>query len=275
MKKIILNTKMLTLIIIMSLVSLEMFGQGSYFKLDVGYGLGMAGDYDFKSEIFIPNIHNYEYSKVSYGAGLNFGGTFGYMFNKNMGLEMGVSYLIGEKQNSEYTYRRIMTTTISKYESSSKMLRLMPSIIISPDYKVLNPYVRFGMVIGMGSIIIGEEQNYDGDDYISKIKYSGGVSLGHVSALGATYNISEKAGIFFELNLINMSFNPIKAELIESSENGKSDLHEYTTREKETKFVTSYNSLDDNESPSEPRQSPRFSLPFGSINLNVGFKYNF
>lgn len=274
MNKIILHTKLLTLTIILSLVSFKMFGQGSYFKLDVGYGLSMAGDYGLKKQIYTDDLEDFEYNKMSYGAGLNFGGTFGYMFNQNMGLEMGVSYLIGAKQSSEYIYSRFGQTTYN-FEAIGKMLRLMPSIIITPDYKVLNPYVRFGMVIGMGSLLYGTIENDEGDEYVNKYNYSGGLSLGHVSSLGATYKTSEKAGIFFELNAVNMSFSPTKGELIESSENGRSDLHEYTTREKEIKYVTSYNSLDDKKSASEPSQSPRFSLPFGSINLNIGFKYNF
>ncbi len=270
-----LHTKCIALATLLSLVGYSSYGQGSYVKLDVGYGLQMTGTYGVEKELYSQDFSSFEYKKSSYGAGFNFGGTFGYMFNKNIGLEMGLSYLMGATQKAEFVFISRFGNSTTKYEAQGNMLRMMPSITFTPGYQVLNPYVRFGMIVGMGSMMVSLEEFEDDDLYLVKLKYNGGISLGHLSSLGATLKTGENAGVFFELNVINMNFSPSKSELIEASINGKSELHEYTTSEKETRFVSSYESSVGNNSSSEPAKAPKFSLPFGSINLNIGFKYAF
>jgi hypothetical protein len=212
-----------------------------------------------------------EQVNVSLGKGLNFGGTIGFMFNENIGAELGISYLLGGKSEAKDSYPGGTTD----YTISSKMLRINPSIVIAAGLDNINPYAKFGLLIGSGSIFYEENDNDDGDVYVMKMKLNGGMAMGLTSAIGATFSLSEKMSFFGEFNMVNLSYAPSKGEITKATYNGVDELPDMTTREKETEFVDSYTLSGENPFPnSQPRKELKQKMPFGSFGVNIGIKFS-
>ena len=109
-----------------------------------------------------------------------------------------------------------------------------------------------------------------------KFKMNGGIAFGCTSTLGMNYNIGKHISLFGEVNLISMSYSPKKGTIIEYTENGKNELNELTTSEKEVNFVEEFDySSDDNESDYKPTTMLQYKFPFSSIGFNLGVKIKF
>lgn len=268
--------KMLLLVFAISLLSNTIFAQGTYVNINAGYGLSMSSQnlyfFDFYNFTSGTNSYTVEQVNVSLGKGLNIGGAFGYMFNKNIGAELGVSYLLGGKSKAKDTY----TGSTSDYTLSSKMLRINPTLVIASGFEKINAYAKFGLVIGSGSIMYEYNDSDDGDIEVRKIKFNGGIAFGLSSGVGAMFNLSDKMLFYGELNMINLSYAPTKGEVTESTYNGSDELINLTTREKEIEFVDSYTySLSNPQIDSQPSKELKQKLPFGSFGFNIGLRINF
>lgn len=273
---------MLMLVFVISLFSNTLFAQGAYVKINAGYGFiissSVAQNYSQTTTSSPPYTYTntIEAVNLSLGKGLNFGGAFGYMFNKNIGAELGISYLLGgtTKFSNESNFGATHTT----YEQTvhSNMLRFIPSLVIASGFEGINPYAKFGLLIGTGSFFIDDDSDIDGDIRVQKRKYNGGFALGLNSALGAIYTINDNISIFGEIDLVNLSYSPTKGELTESTLNGVDQLPFTTTSVKEIEFVDSYTFDSANPpSESEPSKELKFKMPYGSVGLNFGLKINF
>ncbi|MCK4662063.1 MAG: outer membrane beta-barrel protein [Bacteroidales bacterium] len=268
--------KTLLMVFVISLFTSSLFPQGVYVSVNAGYGINMSshnleyfGFYNYTSG---NTSRTYEQVYVSLGKGLNFGGTFGLMFNKNLGAELGVSYLLGGKSIAKDEY--VGGTT--DYTISSKMLRLMPSIVIASGLEGINPYAKFGLIISSGSIIFDLEDKDSGDISIMKVKFDGGLALGLNAGIGVQFNMSDNISLFSEINMISLSYAPTKGEVIEATYNGTDMLPDMTTRQKEAEFVDSYTYNSSSPPPdSQPDQELKQKLPFGSFGVNFGLKIGF
>lgn len=140
----------------------------------------------------------------------------------------------------------------------------------------INPYAKFGLVIGTGAVTMDYEDNDDGDVEVRKMKLNGGVAFGINAAIGAIFELSESISLFGELNAINMSYAPKKGEITEATYNGTDFLPHMTTYDKEVEFVDevtyNYNSPPPD---SQPSQQLKQKYPFGSFGINVGVVFNF
>lgn len=273
--------KMMIIVFVICLFSNTLFAQGAYVKINAGYGINMSSSVTQKhSEVSTVSPYSYSFTleavNYSLGKGLNFGGAFGYMFNKNIGAELGISYLLGAttKIINESDYG----TNQYKAEQTmhSNMLRFIPSLVIVSGFEGINPYAKFGLLIGTGSVFMGNDRNMNRDISVEKWKYNGGVALGLNSALGAIFNINDNISLFGEIDMVNLSYAPTKGELTEATYNGVDNLPDMTTNEKEIEFVDSYTLNTDSPTiDSEPAKQTKFKMPYGSVGLNVGLKISF
>ena len=108
------------MVIIAVLIGATTFAQGLYINAGAGYGFPaapyqMAENYSSNSNT-TGNTSDYEIVKGSgsFGKGLQAGAIIGYMFNPNVGAELGISYLFGGKIESKddpivniFEYKRI------------------------------------------------------------------------------------------------------------------------------------------------------------------------
>jgi|AntAceMinimDraft_16_1070373.scaffolds.fasta_scaffold60570_2 hypothetical protein len=301
MKKIIF--KKLLMVFAIVLFANNLFAQEVYIEFNPGYNFSAGGEFSSKDE-YIDNSNGFDYTVnhevvkgFSFGKGLNLDGTFGVMMNENFGAELGLSYLLGniggKTKITETDKDYILTMsggqfveTTDEYEYYANMLRINPSIVIASDLQGINPYAKFGLIIGSGSFNIKcsyENASYDPiedkiqtNETIMEYKYSGGIALGYNASLGALFELNDVFSLFGEFNMINLSYAPTKGELITYTEDGEDKLSDQKTRDRETEFVESY-TYDSTEpvEESEPRKELKQKLPFGSFGVNVGLRIRF
>lgn len=212
-----------------------------------------------------------EQIQLSLGQGSNYGGAVGYMFNKNIGAELGYSFLIGgETSNQGITPEG---TSIGNY--SANMMRIIPSIVIASGMEKLNPYAKFGIIIGTGEVIYSGKETQGTDVAIFDIKMNGGNAFGISTSIGAQYKLTKQAILFAEITSVNLSYAPTKGVYTSATFNGANMLPVMTTKEKEITFVESYTTTNNaNNTPdSQPTKLLILKYPFGSLGINVGLKY--
>jgi outer membrane protein W len=269
-------SKVLFTFLVLSMALNTLYAQGPYVNLHTGYGLRMSSQnisfLSFENITSGANSNTYEQIDVSLGKGLNLGGAIGYMFNKNIGAELGVSYLIGSKYEAKDEY----VGGVRDLTLSAKMLRINPTLVIASGFEKFNPYAKFGIVIGSGSILYEISNNDQVDLYEAEIVFNGGTALGLTSGVGAMYTLNKMFSIYGELNMINLSYAPTKGEFTKATLNGADELLDMTTNEKEIEFVDKYTkSTSGTPIDSEPTKILRQRFPFGSLGLNIGVNFRF
>ena len=255
--------------------------KGAYVSINAGYGFGAGNNSNEVAARF--DMINYtentaltsttELANVSLGKGLNFGAAFGYMFNQYVGGELGVSYLMGGKSESKETYLN------GDYVNSSvtaKMLQLKPTLVISGGFSKINPYAKFGIVVGVGTSVNIEREERDGTDlYMNKTEFSGSTSIGFQGGAGLLYSLNDKISLFGELNLVNLNFSPEKASYTEFTENGVNVLPLIDVENKETEFSDTVVSNAGPSNPAIPTKDYKTTFNLGNLGLNFGMRYNF
>jgi hypothetical protein len=260
-----------------ALIANNVTAQGPYACLNLGYGLGKSTmnleAWSFYNSTTTTSTQTDEQIVVSLGKGLNFGGTIGNMFNENVGAELGINYLLGGKAKAKDEYPDGTT----EYKFYARMLRFIPAIVIAAGSDGINPYAKFGVVISTGSAKYEWEDNDNGDLMIAKWKYSGGIALGFMGAVGALYPLNDNMSLFVEINTINQSYAPKKGELKEATVNGVDQLPDLTTSQKEVEFVkeTTYDFEGGAPPSSEPTEQLKQKLPLGSVGINFGIELRF
>jgi opacity protein-like surface antigen len=225
---------------------------------------------------------NYSSNKIesvngSFGKGVELGLGAGYNLNKNIAAEINLNYLFGGKIDfSDATDSNTPTETETL---KGRMFRIIPTIKVSGGEK-FKPYAKIGLVLGVGTKLIDESvsYNYIFNGTIDKIEetteFDGGISFGFKGNAGIDFSISEKLGIFVEINFISQSWAPQKAEITRYELNGVNKLSSLDVRDKETEFVESYDP-NLNIETYESDKSLKIYLPFSSWGFNAGIKLTF
>jgi hypothetical protein len=283
--------KIMLFVFAMSLFANNLSAQGVFVKINAGYGFGLGMQSWKTNTTKNTTSTTMEYTStteninLSLGKGLNFGATFGAMFSKNVGGELGLNYLIGAKttcQSIESQTAILLIpafTTTDEQSISASMFRINPSIIVASGSKEIEPYAKLGLVIGIGSVTLERisTTTLNSDKTEISEKYNGGIALGVSSALGINFNLNDNMALFGELNMINMSYAPTKSVYTKYSVDGIDQLPTMTIKDKETEYVDSY--THDSTAASTPDSQPDKKLktknPFGSLGINLGLKIKF
>lgn len=269
MKKIFTVSMFLLLI---AFIGQEAFSQHVYFRFGFGY------NHPSSTQTLMYEYEDYEGGgnekviHMSFGKGLNFDYAFGGMFSKYVGVELGLSYLMGLKTKSESSYfSQYYGSGTYSTEVSAQMFRIIPAVVITPGLENINPYARVGMVIGLGSIFINEEDYYDGEMMTRETKLNGGVALGLNTAAGVQFNINNIISFYVELNIVSMSYAPSKGEITLYELNGMDRLYTLTTRERETEFVDELTYNYNYDPPeNQPDENLEMKFPFSSFGSSFG-----
>ncbi len=259
-----------------------------------------------------------------FGNGVNIGGTFGYKLNEHLSAELGIFYIPGATINTEhqdsyldsYTYNysfESFYTNINQYYdykfslTTSGRVRLMPTLKLNADQKVFTPYLKVGLVIGLGgSITFTEIETYNVDttssyvtggittinpptsgaaNYSYGVTLSGGMSLGFTAAIGSEYKLTDKISLFGEFSLISEQWSPTSGTVTKYVENGIDELASLTPSQKQFTFTnnvstssstttTTTNINTSNSAPIFFSQYPKQSYSFSSWGVNIGIKIN-
>jgi Outer membrane protein beta-barrel domain len=264
--------------------SINLFAQGFTVHLKSGFAWGQGfSDYG----IYNPKANNPTnikevIGKLALGEGLSYGGGLGYMFNKNVGVELDITYLSGSISYNTTSVDNSVSHEGRSYESYAEMLRVVPSFVINSGNEKLNIYGKFGLLLGLGSMStqnsINSFNNMTNKSFNSfnQYKVNGGMAIGMSTSLGIEIKLLTKVSFFSDVNVINLSYTPTKQELITATEKGVNVLPSKTISEKQTVFQ---NSISYNSKISQNKDLPSevlsWKLPFNSIGLNVGLKLKF
>ena len=264
------------LLIIALFVATSMSAQ-FYAGLGVGYALGASKRVNGTevSGTVTTNIYG------SYGQGFSPNLKLGFMFNDNMGIELGVSYLFGASQ----------TKTKTEYileEAKSDGLRLAPQLV----YKLDNGfYGRFGMIIP----VLGKTVITYSDDHMmvapntfvkkeTEMETKGSFSIGFIGAIGYGFALNDNMTIFGEVEYIGLSIKSGSATFTKYDVAGKDQLANMDTHQKEYEFVDEIDSSKDNlidpntfkpKNPDTPWLVLKQKAPFSSLGFNIGITMTF
>lgn len=260
--------------------------QGLYVTLGGGYGFG-ANSYLLGSQTVTTNTGSINTTSekvlnVSLGQGINLGGSAGYMLNEHVGVELGVGYLLGSKilvnENTDITST---STDHFTFNYQTRSLRLMPVLKICGGGELLNPYVKFGMVIGLmnSSMVYNDREGTSSgitNTTKSETKMTGNNSFGFTASAGVSYKITDNISVFGECMLLAQSLSFSKAEITKMELNGNDILPSMSVRNKQTTFSKDF-TRDNSGTPDStvPDKQPAFSLPFSSVGFNLGVHYAF
>ncbi len=274
------NTTKTIIAIAITLITMNANAQNFYAKLNAGYNLGISTNSEISNLKVNGTVSNYENVNLSFGKGTSFGATFGYKFNKFIGSELSVNYLLGATTKEVNSTITAQSTENINTDYSAKMISFTTAIVITPGFDKFNPYARFGLMIGLPTATTKQElsfteMGFTGNASIT-FEVNGGIAFGLQSAIGVSYQISEKISVFGEINNVNLSYSPTKGEVTEYKINGIDQLGSLETSEKKTEFVDSY-SVDSSvsEDPNAPSKELAPNLPFSSFGLNLGIILSF
>ncbi len=173
----------------------------------------------------------------SYGEGIQVGLAYGHMFNKSLGLELGVSHLFGSKQESVYQVNDIGFKYKYTIDVQSKMIIINPSLIYVLSQNKLSPFMKFGISGTVGKITMssdyGNLQGLNEDE----IELSTNLDFGITSAFGASYSLSDNLSILGKVSLISSSISPKKMVYTKSTLDGEDQMQDWTKSQKEVVFA--------------------------------------
>ncbi len=207
-------------------------------------------------------------AKLNLGSGLNYGASFGFNYNKYLGAELAVSYI---KSESEIYYQG--PNFIESYTFNSKMLQIKPSLIFSAGFAKVNPYIKFGLVLGTGSINTYRFSQGPAISFQKNYLKDGGLAVGYTGAFGIDYNIGNNLALTLDANFINLVYHPKKETITIQKLNNIDDLPSLTIYYLQTEYSDEIDAsvLDLNA----PRKRVTPSYSFGSFGFNLGVKYGF
>lgn len=273
----------LAMLFIAVIIGANTFAQGLYMNAGAGYGFP-AASYLMADNIIYNStgefsVVDYEIVKGSgsFGKGLQAGAIFGYMFNPNIGAELGISYLFGGKIESKDEDHYQGESSMYENTRSAKMLRFTPALKMTVGNGDIKPYMRSGLVIGTAGKIksVGKDTftgEFNNGVTEREMELTGGISLGFAGALGADFMLSDKIGLFTELGVITQSWAPKKGEVTRYTVDGVDRMNDLKTREKEFEFVESYTVNYPTVDENSPTQTLKMYQPFSSFSLNAGVR---
>jgi len=241
-----------------------------YAGLGVGYGLGAS------KRVLGHEVNGTTTTNLygSFGQGLNIQPKLGYMFNENMGFELGVNYFMGSTQT-------LGKTTTSLTEGKSSGLILAPQFVLKTESGI---YTRVGIFLPvMGkTIITSTDSDYmgSGAKMDMEMERQGSFSLGLIGAIGYSFAISEQMNFFVELQYSAMSMKSGTSKYTKLEVGGQDQLANMDTFDKETTYVdeltaSSNTSSNPNYNKDAAKEALKETAPFSAIGINVGITFSF
>ncbi len=270
------NKKLLLMASLVFALSAEKtFAQGAYVNVGAGYGMSLASTSFGENATYpasSPSTH--EGVKGSLGKGLNLGAGFGFMFNENVGAELGLNYLMGGKIESTTTDNRLTPATVYKVSQKATMLRIIPSVVVSVGDGGAKPYAKVGLVLGMAGKITDDYNRTQGSNVtVETEEYTGGMAMGFASAFGVKIGTG-KMSFFAELGIIAQSWAPTKSVRTKYTIDGVDQLIGKPTSYMETNYVDSYTEPTTINTGS-PKEKIKTYNPMSSVGVNVGLNISF
>jgi hypothetical protein len=235
-----------------------------------------------------------------FGGGTNFYVSAGYNFTKNISAEIGFSYLSGTTLQSTYSstntdYESTYDTT-TEYQSftnklqSSARYRLMPSIKFSVPISKFTPYMKAGLLIGLGGTLtlsneyseseIALQYNsvyFSSETANTGLTATGGLSLGYTGSVGLEYAFADFFSIYCEATIVKENWSPAKGDITQYSVSGVTPSYalsssQFTYSDNITTAGSTQPSANTNNVIQVNSQYPKQTFSFGSYGISLGIK---
>lgn len=171
----------------------------------------------------------------SYGEGFRGGLSVGYNINKYLAVEGTFNYYHSRKNlmTRQSTTLAGSNTELGHVESHGYVnaVDFAPSLVVSPGYEKVNPYVRFGFVVPLwGRLYIETEANQttavspttQGLTTISrKEEVKPNVTIGFQGALGVSFKVGPRFDVFVETEYRNVPVKSKEKEITQYNETTK------------------------------------------------------
>ena len=212
---------------------------------------------------------------TNFGLGFSPSISSGYMFNQNIGAELGIGYQIGINRKHENTL--INPTTYQTYKAETRLkcswMWVNPQLVIATSNTAFSPYGRVGVVFGFAPKMVVLVENVD-DLGVRKTEISGGMPWGLNAAFGLNYKLKNKFSLFGEFEMLQMNYSPETSAITEyKSATGVDVLASLNEKSKKTQFTDRWSSTD--IANDQPNKAAKINLPLSSFKINVGIRFNF
>jgi outer membrane protein W len=249
--------------------------QKLFATINGGYGIATgASNAGSDAFLFTDNGNTVTAETVNTGLakGINFGVGIGNMFTKNIGVELGLNYLIGE----DIVTGETSAPTFNSEKTHANLINIKPSFILQVPLNEINVYCKFGLQISQGNIYSSNEDKSNVSLDVIKLKTSGGIGTGFTGGIGASYLIAKRINVFVEINNTNANFAPNKAVIYEATSNGVDILPFLSTSEKEVQYLDKVTIQSTTQpDPNKPGQTFKPYFSTGNTGINIGVKYDF
>ena len=194
----------------------------------------------------------------SLGSGFNIAVAGNYMFSEHIGAGLDLNYMIGYASTTTVKIDNPITTT---NVSTGSLFAITPNVIISANSGKINPYARFGIVIGMPSYQVKSTESSVGAYTGTNIEtYTGGGAIGWYAGFGVQFPLTDKLKLNVELFDRDLTYAPTT----------DTNTQAYDGQQKNPTKTMSTSS-----DPSSGTNTENTSyLPFGSVGFKVGVTMN-
>ena len=241
-----MKTKIILFVIMFAGATLAQ-AQQNYLRLGVGAGVGLC-QYDGTDWQNRDNA-DITIKSAGLGSGFNANLAFGHMLGDHVGIELGINQFMGFGNKTKKNYSTPTSMSDIELKKSGSMLQLVPAVVLSAGMKDINPYARFGLIVGIVSSIKFKEHNTytstgglkattDVEELV--VKMSGGINLGITGAMGVEMAMGDKLGLYAEVVYNGITYAPKKGKIKEYTENGVDILSKLTTKDKEWTYEKKY-----------------------------------
>lgn len=266
------------------LITAPVTAQYSYFKAGVGYHFP-----SMRQEMALSNFSqkegsfDYEESIARYSMhrGITPLISFGHMFNKYVGFEIGADYLIATQNKALQTARIGGDIVYNKLTTKASNINFFPALRLSvPLNKSISMYSRTGLVIPLVSVI-KERFTADGYDTAGNFRkldinteIKNRFTIGFAGAIGFEIKVSEKVFFFTEASAQLLNVWSKSGKVTEYEINGKSQLGSLQTYQKETLFKKAISTTSNTgQFSSKPSESLTYQSAFHSVGVNIGLSF--
>jgi opacity protein-like surface antigen len=260
-----------------------------YIKGGVGYAFPQAGQtvdgsgtpYSAEANIIQTTAKehsDFKLKKVSFSAGGNAVIGAGFMFTKNLGVELNAEIgLMSKKYTTKLseTFNNPEFANIEIKQYAKMPIMLSPSLILQTAGDKMNLYTRWGLALPLSTKIIGEETDvYDNGGGTETDKYGSEMTskfnVGFSGAAGLKYKLSKKLSVWGEFNLLSLSVYVQKQQLKKFEVDGVDKLYLVNPKDQ----VINFKSEENTDDPANSNTQLTYSLPFSHVGINAGITFS-
>ena len=256
------------------------FAQGPYATFGLGYAGSSNGEMiGSKTTTVGVNVTSSNINGT-FGAGIPIHLSGGYMLNKHVGVELGLTYLMGseitiEEETSDAAFG--VLESITKTKGSS--IRISPMLVLTTGGEKLSLYSKLGVIIPVsGKTTFAQSASVDLGGGIQKVEIEGEsvgkFSMGFTAAIGVSFPIADNLSVFGELHMVNLRIKANTRTLTLATVDGVDNLSGMDKQDIETEYVDEVLPTD-NTDVKQPLKELGNSSNYNSFGINVGVKMTF